>query len=288
MLPKDFYQKVEDLNYLKHVLYSDTDSVYLCIPYPQDKEIEEKWNESIKISEEINESIAKYLKNYVFKLGNIESSYNKTDFKTESLMDSIVFLPDTKKYYAYKLVVDEGKFLSPAKIKYKNIGIKSNTAKMSSQLLQSMLDDVVLNSEISYNQKINELNKVVDRFHQTFIKQIEQYQFMDIGIPNKWNKAAQIINAMKVYNMIMNKDVFGPGSAGLYVYCSFKNSSLFQNSDIDLKNLNTLAVPYNYDDKLLKEKMEEYNIEVNSQEHWNRCIFTTTCHKVIQSVKVNK
>jgi len=31
-LQRDFYKKVEDVGYLNHVLYSDTDSIYICIP----------------------------------------------------------------------------------------------------------------------------------------------------------------------------------------------------------------------------------------------------------------
>lgn len=289
MLPNDFYVKVEDPKYLKHTLYSDTDSVYLCIPEDQNLSIEEKWNKSVEVSEEINQSIIKYLNDYVFKKANIDPKYNKTYFKTESLMGSIAFLPETKKYYAYQLLVDEGKFLEEPKIKYKNISIKSNLAKMSTILIQDMLDNVILNSEIEFNNKLNSLYGIINHWKEQYDKEISEFNFSNIGIPNKWGKAAQIINAMKVYNLITGYETFIPGSAGKYVYCKFKNPTLFatKNGDIDLKNLNSIAVPYEYDTEFLKKKMNDYGVIVDSKTHWEKCIFTTTCYKIIQMIKNN-
>jgi len=286
MLPEEFYKKVEQPNYLKHVLYSDTDSVYLCIPYDtKSASIDQQWNECVRLSKDINQTIRNYLNEHVFPLSNLNPTFNKTDFKTEALIDSIVFLPETKKYYAYKLLVDEGKFLESAKIKYKNIGIKSNSAKLSSRILHDILDNIVLNSEVS--SKLERANEAIKSWFEFYKKCIVNYEFIDIGMPVKWSKAAQTINAMRVYNIIANEKVFVPGSAGVTFYCQFKNPNIFTQYDanIDLKNLNMLAVPYNYNTEFLKEKMEAFNIEFDVQEHWDRCIFTTTCHKVIQTVK---
>ncbi|MFW6219565.1 MAG: hypothetical protein ACOC33_01850 [bacterium] len=286
MLPKDFYKKVDNVQYLKNVLYSDTDSVEIMIPYDKNKSLEDKWNKSLEISNKINDATINYLKNIIFPLANIDSTKNQTYFKTEALMESIGFLPDVKKYYTYKLLVNEGKFLDEPKVKYKNISIKSNLSKMSTKLLKDMIENVILNMEIPDNERINHLISVIDKWFNIYKTHIQEHNFEDIGIPNKWSKSQQIINAMRAYNLIMEKEIFTPGSAGKYVYCVFKNQSLFMNDpEINLKTLNTLAVPYVYDKELLSKKMKEYNIEVNSTEHWEKCIFTTTCHKLLQMIK---
>lgn len=286
MLPDDFYKNVENLQYLTKTLYSDTDSVELCIPFDKNKTIEEKWAKSIQVSESINDAVINYLQNYLFKLTNNDPSSLQTFFKTEALLESIMFLPDSKKYYAYKMLVDEGKILKEPEIKYKNISIKSNLSKLSSLLLKDMIVNVVLNAEIPNNARLNHLNDTVIKWEKQYQKEISEYYFDNIGVPNKWAKSTQIINGMRAYNLMVGKEIFKPGSAGKYVYAFFRNPSLlYKDPEIDLKNLNCITVPYSYDPKELKENMEKFNIIIDKKTHWDKCIFTTTCLKVIESVK---
>lgn len=285
MLPKDFYKTVETIEYLKNVLYSDTDSVYLCIPWSKEHSLKDRWDKSIDVSEKINNAIIRYLKEYIFKLSNIDPKYNKTFFKTESLINSILFLPDSKKHYAYKLLVAEGVFLEKPKTKYKNISIKSNLSKMSSDLLRDMVE-IILNIDKTNIASLKTISAVVDKWHNIFKEHILNYVFEDIGIPNKWAKSTQIINGMRVYNLIIGKQIFTPGSAGKYVYCNFKNKGFFmQDKEIDLKNLNVITVPYTYDANLLKTKMIEYQIDVDLQTHWDKCIMTKTTHKLLDVMR---
>lgn len=285
-LPDDFYKNVENINYLNHVLYSDTDSVYLKIPHPKEDSLENKWKRSIEVSEIINNTIINYLKDYIFKLANITPDKNQTFFKTEGLMGGIGFLPDVKKYYTYQLLVDEGKFLEKPKIKYKNISIKSNLAKMSTDMIQDIINNIILNNNILKDQKLNLIHERINQWGKYYKDLISKYDFSEIGIPNKWSKSTQIINAMKAYNIIMEKEIFVHGSAGKYIYCNFKMTHPFMmDKSIDIKNLNSLAIPYTYDSELLRQKMTKYQIEVDSAKHWDKCIMTTTCQKLLEMLK---
>jgi hypothetical protein len=287
-LPIDFYKKVEDREYLKHVIYGDTDSVFLVVPTDvKDLAATEKIKIATKVSKDINDKIADYLNNNYFKKANISNDYNFTDFKTELIMESIMFIPDIKKQYAYKIIVKDNKILldTDKRINYKGIQVvRIDAAKLGQRLLVEIIENIVLNSNIKKEDKIKYVLKAVNDTHNEFLECINTAKFEDIGISCKWGKDNSIINSMKLYNFIFNDNTFTAASAGRFVYCKFRNTELFKTLDIDLKKLNAIAIPYNYSPELVKSKFDEFGIQLDEDMQWAR-VYTTTCQRIVDLVK---
>ena len=278
MLEKDFYTKVEQPGYLKRVLYSDTDSIFIKIPEEdiEDKSAEELWENAEQAADAINDLIIDYNKNTLLPRCNIDPENNYTFFKTELLMSAMLFL-DVKKNYAYKLLVKEGVVLDPPKISYTGIQVvKSDTAKFTQNLLKSVIEGVMLNEKINNEEKTNHIGEKVDEFNKQFKNDIHDFKFEEIGIPGKWSKNKQMINGMQLYNQIMNEDIFSMGSAGKFLYCKFGNNYG--------PNVNGICVPYEYDKEMLKEKFQAHKIVVDEDKQWNTLI-TTTCKRVFDLAK---
>lgn len=285
-LPKDFYKSVENIDYLKNVLYSDTDSIYIVVPKDiSNLTIEDKLNLAAKTGKDINNKIQNYLINNYFKKANISPEYNYTDFKTEVIMESIMFIPDVKKQYAYKMIVKDNKILKEKEVEYKGIQVvRIDATKLGQRLLKEIVENIILNTEISKKDKLAYVTKAVDDTHNEFLKYIKDAYFEDIGISCKWSKDNTIINSMKLYNFITNSNTFSVSSAGRFIYCQFKNIKLFSKLNIDLKKLNAIVIPYNYSPEIVKQKFLEYGIILDHKAQWER-VFTTTCQRIVNLVK---
>jgi hypothetical protein len=287
-LPKDFYKLVEQKEYLKYVLYSDTDSIYICVPENiKDIVIEDKIKLAAKAGNDINNKIGDYLKDTYFKRANITPDYNFTNFKTEVIMDSIMFIPEVKKQYAYKMIVKDGRILTEKdkRIEYKGIQVvRVDATKLGQRLLVEIIENIILNNNIEKCDKIKYVLKAVDDTHNEFLTCIETANFADIGISCKWGKDNSIINAMKLYNFIMGENTFTNSSAGRFIYCTFRNINRFASLNIDLKKLNAIAIPYNYSPELVKSKCEEFEITLDTTTQWSR-VYTTTCDRIVGLVK---
>lgn len=286
MLPKNFYQDVEKPNFLKYILYSDTDSIFIVVPFNvTDTPLDQRWKLAEEAATGINNAIQAYLNNYILPKCNIDPSQNKTFFKTEMVFDSILFL-DVKKNYAYKLLIKEGKVIPNPEVKYTGIQVKkSNTATLTKDLLKEMIEGISLNSEIPNSQRINKLTEAVNKYHQIFLDDIKSYNFEKIGLPVRWQKGELAINGMKVYNFIMGKETFSHSSAGRFIYCRFQNTlKLKALQDIEFKGI---TVPFVYNHLDLQEKMKQFGIEIDGDKHWDT-LFTTTCQRVIEVVKTTK
>lgn len=286
-LPKDFYKLVENKEYLKNVLYSDTDSIFIVIPSQvKDLSVEKKIEISTKVSNDINNNIIKYLKSSYFKKANISPEYNFTDFKTEMIMESIMFIPDIKKQYAYKSIIENSVLLKEPKIKYKGIQVvKIDASKLSQNLLKNMIQDIILNTEIKKEDKLKYMAKVVDDTNNNFQNCVENAMFEDIGIACKWSKNKSIINSMKLYNFIMDENVFNIGMAGRFIYIKFGNLNHFKTLDVEVSKLNGIAIPFNYSPEKIKEKFQQFSIIIDREKQWER-IFTTTCQRLVDLVKM--
>jgi hypothetical protein len=88
---------------------------------------------------------------------------------------------------------------------------------------------------------------------------------------------------MKLYNHIMNDEIFAPGSAGKQIYCDFSQSQILKK--LHFLKCKTIVVPFVYDNLLLKEKFKVHNIKINDQEQWSKKIYTTTCQRIVNLVK---
>lgn len=282
MLEKDFYTKVEDKTFLKHILYGDTDSIFITIPdNPENLKndsLETKWEKAENAASGINNLIVKYTKDYIMKRCNFSPDKNQTFFKTELLMDSMMFL-DVKKQYAYKLCVKEGNVLETPEIEYTGIQVvKSDAAKLTQDLLRDIIENVVLNTKVINKEQeiVNTINKYIEKVKHD----VENYIFSDIAFPGKWAKAENIINGMKIYNHIIGEKIFSPTSAGKWIYCKFDKNKL----DLPETKSNVVCVPNDYDPAKIKNVFESYNIEIDLKTQWSK-LYTTTCQRVYDLIK---
>ena len=289
MLPRDFYDSVEKTGALKHILYSDTDSIYIAIPAKGSDKMttQEKLVIADKVSEDINTAITKYLNEYFLPKSNISIDQNSTYFKTEMLMSSIAFL-DVKKNYAYKLEAKKGKILDKPEIQYTGIQIvRSNAAKLTQDMLREIIEGVVLNEEMSPKDRLPKVSEIVTKFHTKFLDNINNLDLAEIAVPGKWSKAEQYIVGMTLYNFIMGKEIFSQGSAGNFIYCIFRNMKLFQKSNLDITKIKGIVIPQIYDKLLLDKKLNEYQIQIDQATQWDT-LFSTTVGRIIDLVKITK
>ena len=278
MLEKNFYNKVEEKGYLDRVLYSDTDSLYINIPnkITPTQTIEDRWEIASHVAENINNLIIDYTKDVLLPRCNIKPVHNKTFFKTELLMSSAMFL-DVKKSYAFKLINKEGKVLSTPKVQYVGIQvIKTNTPKITQQLLIEFIEGVMLNEDIPNDEKKTHLSGIIEKYYNIYIDNVKNFNFQDIGVPGKWAKTKLMINGMKLYNKLLNEQVFSPGSSGRFIYCKLDKS---------YGKTKGICVPYEYDSNILKEKLDAYNIKIDVKTQWDKLI-TTTVKRVINLSRI--
>ena len=285
-LQKDYYRNVEEIGFLKHVLYSDTDSIYVVIPTnAKDLAVEKKIELAQKVSEDINKDIQNYVVDEIFKRANIEPKHNMIDFKTEVIMDSIMFIPKVKKQYAFKMVAEDGKVFDKPIVDYKGIQVvRSDATNIGKRLLRNSIENVILNSEIKKKDKINHILKIVNDTYEEFLKLCEEFKFEDVTVSAKWGKDKTTINSMMIYNFISNSNFFLPASAGRFLYCKFGNIPKLRESRVDTKKINAISVPYTYSPEELKAKFQEYSITVDLEKQWGR-IFTTTVQRIVNLVK---
>ena len=287
MLQKDFYKEVEKIGKLKHILYGDTDSIFILIPVnTQNLTPEEKWKIAEKSAEDINTLITKYVTQHLLPRCNINPKNNKTYFKTELLMDSAMFL-EVKKQYAYKLLIQEGNVLDPPKVEYTGIQVvKSDAAKLTQNLLKEMIEGVILNSEYPDMEKLQQITYVVNKFKAKFNQDLKEFNFHDIGFPGKWGKKSHLIHGMTLYNLITKHETFGVGSAGRFIYCKFINPPVLP-KEVSLKDTKGICIPYEYNVEELKVLLEKFGIVPDENIQWNK-LFTTTCQRVVDLAKTLK
>ena len=286
MLPRNYYDEVEKPGFLKHILYGDTDSLFILIPVKNSEKLStvEKLKISDKVSEDINNAVTKYLNDYFLPKSNISPEQNSTYFKAELLIDSIAFL-DVKKTYAYKLLASKGQIFDKPNIEYTGIQVvRSNAAKLTQDLLREIIENIILNEEVQVKEKLTKTTNIVNDFHQKFINCIENLDLIDICVPGKWSKADLFINGMTLYNFIMKKEIFSIGSAGYFIYCTFKNLKIFQDSKLDMTKVKGIVIPRAYDKLLLDKKLEEYQITIDIQQQWDT-LYSTTVDRIVNLIK---
>jgi len=285
-LPDNFYKLVEQKGFLKNILYGDTDSIFISIPMKDADQlsVKDRWKLAEHNADKINELIVEYVTGTLLPRGNIDPKYNRTFFKTEMLIDNALFL-DVKKNYAYKLACKEGVVLDPPKVKYTGIQVvKSDAAKMTQDLLKSMIENVMLNEKIKKPDRIKVLVGIVNGFKDTFNDHAANFQFNDIGFPGKWSKRDMFIDGMKLYNFLIGEEVFNLGSSGKFIHCRFNNPAIIRSAGVHDMKSPGLCVPYEYDVNTIKQKMEQSQITIEQKLHWDK-LFTTACRRIIDLAK---
>jgi len=258
----------------------NTDSIFVAIPTKEDRHTmssTDLWNKAIEASEGINDLIIDYTKNVLLPRCNIKPEHNETFFKTELLMESIMFL-DTKKRYAYKLLIKEGNPLNPPRVSYTGIDvIKSNVAKITQDLLKDVIENIALNLEILPDNKRNELVKTINKYHIKFNQCVDDLDTSYVGIPGKWARLKNMINGMKLYNHIMNEPVFEPSSSAKFIYIHPVTIGEF-------KNVNGICLPYEFNVDIVREKFKIFKINIDRKLHWSK-VYNKTCERVVHVLK---
>ena len=285
-LPKNFYKQVEEIGYLNHVLYSDTDSVYIVVPTNiKDLAASQKLELANKVGPDINNRIQQYLADTYFKRANITQQYNMTHFKTEVIMDSIMFIPNVKKQYAYKMIVKDGFILDKPKVDYKGIQVvRIDATKLGQSLLRNMIENIILNSDIKKEDKKDHISRAVHEAHETLITKCKEFNFDDITISAKWGKDQSIINSMKIYNYISNTNTFLPASSGKFIYCNFGDIAKFKKIGLEEKHIKAVSIPYSYNPETVEAFFKQYSITIDIPAQWDR-VYTTTCQRIVDLVK---
>ncbi len=265
--------------FANNVLVHNTDSIIFKIPTKDaDKmELTELWIRAEITADDINKLIIDYTKNILLPRSNINPERNQTFFKTELLMESILLL-DVKKKYAYKLLIKEGNILKKPKISYTGIEvIRSNSIKISQEILKEIIEDIALDVKIDLKEKNEKTIRTVEKFYNKFNEAINNFDFDYIGIPGKWSKDKQIINGMKLYNHLMNEHIFEQSSSGKFIYIKSVNIG-------DFKNCVGICVPYSFNINTIKEKFKLFNIQIDIKTQWSK-IFNITCERIIKIIK---
>ncbi len=284
-LPKDFYKLVEQKGFLQYILYGDTDSIFLTLPVDNAESIptDKRWKIAEHSAEEINKLIVEYVTGTLLPRCNISPEHNKTFFKTELLIDAAMFM-EVKKNYSYLLSCKEGVILDPPKVSHTGIPvIKSDAAKLTQDMLGQMIKDVMLNSQIKRVDRSKSLVELVSMYRQKFEEDCNNYQFDYMGFPAKWSKKEIFIHAMKLYNFIMNEEIFNLGSSGKFIHCTFRNVSLLH-PDFKAMKSPGIVVPYEYNVEQIKQLFERHQILVNRKTHWEK-LFNTSCQRVVDLAK---
>jgi len=299
-IPYDFFQQVE--RKLKYVLYGDTDSIYINIPQIKPKDSSEAFEKAKEISTDINKYIKSYMDSILLPKMGIDKVYNYTEFKTELVADAMLLL-DIKKNYAYRMLVDEGKILQTPVVKYTNLSVKkSDVPKFTKEFITRIVEDILFNSELdktSFRTKIMELTiEMRNRLKHL----LDTFEYSDISIPKKWGldyKAAPFqIQSMKLYNTLLNKNIFKPMSAGLILplkilnyndleskLSTIRNNSDFFIKDIPIIKITKIAIPYNYEKSVIEQIFKFYNINIDIDECWN-IIFNKILQRIIEVSKI--
>ena len=258
----------------------NTDSIFIKIPTKENtKEMTsaELWDKAIEASNGINDLIIDYTKDILLPRCNIKPEHNETFFKTELLMESIIFL-DTKKRYAYKLLIKEGNELKVPKVSYTGIDvIKSNVSKLTQDLLRDVIENIALNADIAQSNKRQVLMETINNYHVKFNKCVDNLETDYIGIPGKWGKVKNIIGGMKLYNHIMNEPIFEPSSSAKFVYINPVTIGEF-------KNVDGICLPYEFNVDTVREKFKIFHINIDRKTHWTK-VYNKTCERVVNITK---
>jgi hypothetical protein len=150
--------------------------------------------------------------------------------------------------------------------------------------LTEIFENIILNSEIKFEDKHTHLIELIKIYRSKFEEDIKNYDFNFVGIPTKWGKKENIVNAMKIYNYINDEGVFSPGSSGKYLYVKFQNKSKIKLDGIDFNKHDILVIPFKYDINKLKDIMKKFDINLNIEKHFGT-IFVKACERLVEITK---
>lgn len=204
---------------------------------------------------------------------------------------------DVKKSYAYRLIASEaavdektnkivaGKvFDVPIIEKKSGLGVKSDTIELTKSILDFLIN-LALGDTAKKEDKYKFALREMAKFDQEFKQCLQNFNFVRIGTPVRWQKKVNAINAMKLYNAVVEKS-FQYLSIGHLLYCKFASQKAIDDLDIDINSgkLNAIAIPLKFNKDQLKESLQKYGISFDVDKQWNN-IYNKTCQRIVAGLK---
>lgn len=285
MLQYSFYKDVEAR--LPHVLYGDTDSLFINLPTVKinENDLESAYKIISKVAKEINDELADHMNNNVLPLLGIDPQYNRTVFKTEIIVDKI-FFTGKKKNYAYRLISKEWNEVKHKPVEYTGLTTKSDMIGKTKEIIHGLIEKIMFNSEYTPEQRSQAAVNYIIQFKDQVINDAKELNIMEIGQRKKWSTKTTSdtfqITGMRLYNTIMEGDpVFKPMMGGIIIpiiitdpinFSKKMNDVKYKNplylNDTPVNKINYLCFPYSFDKEIVKERMKYYHIEINAAKIW--------------------
>lgn len=204
---------------------------------------------------------------------------------------------DVKKSYAYRQISVEAKidpetnqlvagniFDVPQIEKKSGMGVKSDTIELTKTILDFLIQ-VAFDDNIPRTQKYSFAAKELQKFHNEFLESLKTLNVTKIGVPIRWQKKINAINAMKFYNALVEKS-FQYLGIGHLLYIRFHSSKLIDSlkMDIPTSKINAIAIPPKVNPEQVREAFQKYQIEFNITTQWD-LILNKTCQRLYETLK---
>lgn len=298
----DFSVPVTENFIVNGFIVHNTDSLYVNVPNLKYDSVEEVCQTLETLAETINSIIENILNSYLLPKMGVNPKYNHTYFKTESIISDILFL-DIKKNYAYKEIAKKGKIYDKPSVAYTGIPVvRSDYSKFAQDFIRKLIEEIALNNAPN---KLELLNELAAERYATVNKCVEELDFKYIATPGKWKFGNNYktetftVIAMRLYNTLMDTEIFRPGADGMTLPITILNPTKFLDkisinksrskyflNNINIDNINYIAVPSNYEVEEVKAKFEEYHLSLNTTEIWKKN-FSKIAHGIVDVIKAS-
>jgi len=241
------------------------------------------------ISKKINEELVKLWNNTILNKMHVDSEWNTIDFKTELIMDKILFT-GKKKRYACRIYKEDKVYYIPPKIKISGIEIKRSDSSRLTKYAMSEIIRIIF--DYSGKERLNKTKELIKEITSRYKKATNELDFEEIGIPSSWSlseykEIPTYVFAAMLYNSII-RDTCRPGVKGFRISCMFNTNKILEllkkvknpneyQMDVEMFNkvknkLNVFFIPPDYDRGKIKELVNKGVIKFDWDEQYNKII----------------
>jgi len=270
----------------------NTDSIHIHSPneiYTSSKEATDK---AELLANEINGVITNLLNNHLLVKMNVNRDYNKTFFKTESVISKMILL-EAKKNYAYLEISKKGKIHEAPKVKYVGIPVvRSDYSKFTQDFIKFLVEKIAFNSEI-YGQNISDIIiSVINNKKQELDNKLKNFDYKYIATPGRWKVSNSYsstpftVIGMQLYNTVTNTETFRPGLNGLSFPIKVIDIEKFKESikplkaskyflkNTPLSKINYITLPTNYEIDMVTKIFDNCSIKIDEDIVWDKSFGT--------------
>jgi hypothetical protein len=300
----DFWKDVENPDKLKYVVYGDTDSLYIHAPTETYTNPKEALDKADTLAVEINNIITNVLNSHLLIKMNVDRNYNKTFFKTESVISKMMLL-EAKKNYAYVELGKKGKVNKELKVKYTGIPVvRSDYSKFAQDFIRYLIEDVAFSeSELNHTNISDKISEIIETKQSELKEYLKNYDFKYIATPGRWKLNNTytlepfVVIGMRLYNTIMDQEIFRPGINGLSIPIKIVNEFKFREElsknanrskyfigNTPMNKINYIVIPTNYENEIIREKFIKFCIQPDSDIIWDK-LFGTVAKNIARLIK---